>query len=213
MANEIKIAIIGTAGRKDDAPKMSKDIYWKMYSEALREVEQIKKDNPDCALRLVSGGAAWADQIAISLYMRKKAEALTLYLPAIFDYDNCQFQVSSNRMSPGNIANYYHKQFSKKMGGDTLQGIKIAKEKQATIITIPGFKERNAFVSKVDYLIAFTFGPGHTYCKVGDKEWYNAKEAGLKDGGTADTWTKSSAQTKIHISLDFIWNQLNKQSI
>ncbi len=49
------LAVIGTAGRKDDYNKLTADHYWKMV-DAVRAV--IKKEN---ITHLVSGGAAWSD--------------------------------------------------------------------------------------------------------------------------------------------------------
>lgn len=49
------LAVIGTAGRKDDYVKLTADHYWKMVDAVLAV---IKKEN---ITHLVSGGAAWSD--------------------------------------------------------------------------------------------------------------------------------------------------------
>ena len=135
---------------------------------------------------LFSGGAAWADHIAVSLYLLVRAETLHLSLPA--EFINGKFTEQENYKSPGNIANYYHKLFSQKMGGNTLAGIKIALEQGATSkVFSNGFKARNLEIAKKgsDLLIAFTWGEGDT----------------PKSGGTSHTWNASKAKKRIHVPL------------
>lgn len=53
------VSIIGSAGRKGDAAKMTKDLYWKMVEKAeLVILNELKLDSG--RVHLVSGGAAWA---------------------------------------------------------------------------------------------------------------------------------------------------------
>ncbi|HLX54502.1 MAG TPA: hypothetical protein VKR58_11200, partial [Aquella sp.] len=84
----VRIAIIGTAGRKipdDISPKvLTKELFFRMVISAdylikslytLREVE------------LVSGGSAWSDHIAVFLYLYFDYPKLTIYTPSEFTVD------------------------------------------------------------------------------------------------------------------------------
>src|SRR5690606_1280513 len=72
------IAIIGTAGRGDDAAKLGPALFAAMVRDAAERVAAF----PDP--RLVSGGAAWADHVAVKLFLEGKVAGLTLHLPAEF---------------------------------------------------------------------------------------------------------------------------------
>jgi hypothetical protein len=180
----MRVAIIGTAGRKEDGAKLSKELYFKMCGRVHQILANLMQDEFE-DLTLVSGGAAWADHIAVSLYLAGYAGHLVLHLPA--DYDNGKFVEEGSR-SPGSTANYYHKLFSKKMGRNTLPAIQKAADLGASIrVNVNGFKARNSDVAAdaKDGVIALTFGEGDT----------------PKDGGTFDTWNKSTAPFKVHIPI------------
>lgn len=190
------LGIIGTAGRREDADKMNKELYFKMYDKAL---EILKELNPTGTISAVSGGAAWSDHIAVSLFMREEVDRLFLHLPCKFE--NGKFVEKTGKADPGRTANYYHQQFSRAMNGSTLKAIQLAREKGAHFTVSNGFKERNLRVGTCTHLIAFTWGSfGGTYTK-DDKGWKSSSEAGLKDGGTAHTWNNSDATVKYHIPL------------
>lgn len=180
-----KLAVIGTAGRGTDKERMSKELYKEMYNELQRVVAEQKPRV------LVSGGAAWADHLAISYFLSHHEEiALELHLPA--QYDGAKFFGSKD----AETANYYHKLFSDKVGANTLLGIEKAREKGAIIKCYNGFKTRNREVAKADGILAFTFGT-HNY--IGSM--LPALSAGLKDGGTAHTWDVSKATWRRHYCL------------
>jgi len=80
----ITIGIIGTAGRKEDGAKMSKELYGKMYRKADAYISNLGLEPRD--ITLVSGGAAYSDHIAVSLYLDNKADNLTLHLPCEFRF-------------------------------------------------------------------------------------------------------------------------------
>ena len=133
---------------------------------------------------LVSGGAAWADHIAVELYLKGLAPNLTLYLPCSFENgkykDTGVFDFKTN---PGGTLNYYHSLFSKKIGRNSLDDISRAIQKGAKIEIKEGFFARNSSVAKSDCLLAFTFGDGPD----------------VKPGGSLDTVTK---WRKLHWSAD-----------
>ena len=53
------VSIIGSAGRRGDAKKMTKDVYWNMVDRSLCVISEHFKLEPT-HVHLVSGGAAWA---------------------------------------------------------------------------------------------------------------------------------------------------------
>lgn len=192
----IKIGIIGTAGRREDGPKMSKDLYLRMCRYAQAEINDqmlagsMYNPNEVC---LVSGGAAWSDHVAVTLFLVGTAQHLRLYLPCAWDHDNCQFHDMGPK-SPGRVANYYHSLFSKQIGIRPCQSLYTLDElitsyKKGFFYSChDGFHARNLLVGQVDILIAFTWGEGDT----------------PKDGGTAHTWNHSPAPKKVHISLGYL---------
>lgn len=169
---EISLAIVGTAGRQDDAKKLSKQHFEAMYVVAEGLIDQLKENNYPIT-HLVSGGAAFADHVAVRLFLDKKVAHLRLFIP-------CEFVGGSYRdngtgdpfKNPGGTANYYHKQFQVTTGINSLTEIQIASSEGAELIPVArGFYARNALVAKSDFLLAMTFGKGRE----------------VKDGGTADT--------------------------
>jgi len=182
----IKISIIGTAGRKHDISKLDKMIYSKMVSKVRDLVNEIIKINNLTQFELVSGGAAWTDHIAISLFKEFDNDKLTLYFPCQWDNDRHCFQSNGYR-DTGNIANYYHTLFSNKMGYNTLEEIhQIVHNNKVSIICYNGFHNRNTYVAQSDVIIALTFNNDNI----------------PNDGGTLDTWKKSKASLKIHININ-----------
>jgi hypothetical protein len=172
------ISIIGTAGRKADAPRMS----WALWLAMVKRAQELLQTYPK-PWHLQSGGAAWADHVAVSLFLSGTADSLTLHLPASFNSASSEFEGSRD----AETSNYYHRLFSRHSTGqrNTMEGITKAIKKGAAVTYSQGFFDRNNLVGKCDVLIAFTFGSSND----------------PKDGGTAHTWHRSSAPIKIHIPL------------
>lgn len=218
----IRIAVIGTAGRREDGPKMTRELYMLMYNDFLNRVieivktpkkplprppgtfspKQTNRSNPHAAypdITLVSGGAAWADHLAVSLYLavseshdssfelNSVAVSCFLYLPANFLVKSRCYE-SNMPLDPGSVANYYHHLFGQKMCADknsTLAGIYSAARAGASLIVEPGFKNRNLLIAaNCEHLIAYTWGEGHL----------------PKDGGTRHTWDHCKSP-KVHVPL------------
>ena len=174
---EITLAIVGTAGRKDDANRLTRKHFEAMCLVASGLMEQINDSNYPIT-HLVSGGAAWADHVAVRLFLDKKVANLRLYIPA--EWDNGAYATKTSpsvqnkdfSSDPGGTANHYHKQFQQKTGINGLSDIQIAKAHGAELYCCRGgFYGRNAMVAKSDFILACTFG---------DKNM-------VKEGGTADT--------------------------
>lgn len=172
---EISLAIVGTAGRKEDGKKLSRKHFDAMCIVAEGLMEQFKENNYPIT-HLVSGGAAWADHVAVRLFLDKKVPQLRLFLPAKWEdgtYNDTGIQDPFK--NPGGTANYYHKQFLNSSGIHSLSEIQSANLRGAELIEVSrGFYARNALVAKSDFILAMTFGNEHE----------------VKDGGTADTVRK-----------------------
>lgn len=177
--NKPKVAIIGTAGR-DKTKVMSLG----MWNWMIAQAKDIIK--PDA--HLVSGGAAWADHIAVHLFLTGYASELTLHLPAPIN-DKGWFE--GPLKSAASAANYYHGMFSVVINKHTIGEIVLASRMPNCHGTVepvaPGYAAmyvRNAKVAMADQLLAFTFGEGDVPA----------------DGGTKDTWDKCKGQ-KLHVSI------------
>lgn len=180
-----RIAIIGTAGRDKTKP-MTVELWRWMLNDAARRIPK--------GSHVVSGGAAWADHIAVILFLCNHAGALSLHLPAPFV--NGQF-VDSGYKSAGGAANYYHKLFSLVIQRDTMGQIAEALNRafaqgdgkseftcEPASPGIGGMFARNNKVAESEEMLAYTFGPGDVPA----------------DGGTLDTWNKCKGK-KTHITL------------
>lgn len=194
----MKVSIIGSAGRKDDQPLMSRQLWTTMLSHATLALEALVPDNQE--LHLMSGGAALANHVAVALFLNKVADRLTLHLPAKFR--NSKFVETSSKFDAGRTTNYYHKNFRHACNVDGLREIQRAIDEGAETTTGPGgFKARNLLVADCDLLIAYTFGTDTTLNRPTDSGWKDHRAAGLKDGGTAHTWNNSNARRKLHTNL------------
>ena len=185
----MELAIIGTAGRKEDNTKITVELYNNMKNI----IYSFIKERPQIDA-LISGGAAVADHLAVLLYNKDIIKKLTLCLPCKFDMDACQFEDNKNPdwfLNPGKTVNYYHRMFCGHCNGiKSLEQIKFAIEKGAKVIVEEGFHDRNTIVARADLLIAFTFG----------------NEENVKPGGTANTVAKflkkNKAENSWHVDLN-----------
>lgn len=185
----MNIAIIGTAGRAEDGDILKQESFGDMFLSVKSIVRNLNGHNPWTA---VSGGAAWADHIAVFSFGLGNAEKLILELPCALTTEGKFIDTGEKdfRKNPGGTSNYYHELFSKKVGMDSFKQLRDASNNQNCSVSIgKGFFDRNsAIAEKADVCIALTFG---------DK-------AVLKDGGTADTMGKFLKKGKgksFHIDL------------
>lgn len=177
------IAIIGTAGR-DRRPELTKKLWWEMLKDASSWFTHPNQ------YKLVSGGAAWADHLAVELYLLSpEIFHLELFLPAPLNEDGI---FEGGRATAGSISNWYHEMFSDVVKFDSRKRILMARDwgakiHQGEVGPPTRFFERNADVAKAatDGVLAYTWGEG--------------KEPA--DGGTKHTWGLCSGR-KIHVPLD-----------
>jgi len=122
----VHVAIIGTAGRKEDARRMSKALFDRMVDHAAHQQRVVWK-LPNDRVVLVSGGSAWADHVAVRLFLNEALDpdghpyaGLQLFLPCPFiltaatarALDNGSWQWQAN---PGRLLNSLHQAFSQTM--------------------------------------------------------------------------------------------------
>ena len=176
------VGIIGTAGRQEDGARLTEGDYRYLVGYIGKAVK------PNDVL--VSGGAAWADHVAVQLFLDGKVGGLVLHLPAelIVGKDGKLTFKNAGYPSAGSTANYYHSLFDKALkveSGSSLRQIQEAIDRGA-VVTFgdgtqgnEGMKTRNSLVARDarDVLVAMTFDP-------------NMRTQNPKDGGTADTWRK-----------------------
>jgi hypothetical protein len=178
-----KVAIIGTAGRKEAGARITAADFQAMYDDA---ASRVTTDTI-----LVSGGAAWSDHIAVKLYLDGKVAGLVLHLP----YPKERGQGGVITRAEG-AALYYHRPFSEKVFGDediSMDDIDKAIEKGAIVTydsgDIGAMKRRNKLIASdaVDGMIAYSFNP---------------TEDGPNDGGTKHAWDKSDIDPERKTSID-----------
>lgn len=156
---EISLSIVGSAGRKDDAARLSKNHFQAMCLIAEGLIKQLGENNYPVT-HLVSGGAAWADHVAVRLFLDKKIKNLRLFLPAQWTGVNFKDNgIDDFTKNPGKVANYYHRKFQLITNINSLVEIQSALVEGAELIPVEkGFYARNTLVAKSDCILAMTFG-------------------------------------------------------
>jgi hypothetical protein len=176
-----KISIIGTAGR-DKTKRMTHALWAWMLSDAMARVPK--------GSTVVSGGAAWADHLAVALFLAGHASELQLHLPApMVDTMASSVRFAGEYGTSGGAANYYHERFSQAIGVNTLEQIGQAGHMDKCNGTWEPVSQgygammtRNLKVAQAaDWMLAYTFGEGDVPA----------------DGGTKHTW---DAHTRLHPS-------------
>ena len=178
-----RVAVIGSAGRGDDAKFLTNETYRAAIDRCRKQLEKFA--NPAHMIHLVSGGSAWMDHIAVHLFLHEDAKRLTLYLPCRLDEEKRVFVGEKEIEFTVSGLNRYHAEFSAACGIDSVAEIIEAKKKGATLEFYTGYFARNDQVAKnCDYMIAFS----------------TAKGKAPSHGGTKYTWDKCPVPKK-HISL------------
>lgn len=144
----MKLAIIGTAGRRSDILHLNKNKYEEMIECAKWLIGQNHIGS------VVSGGAAWADHVALKVGL-----PLSLWLPA--------------KKADLVVAEKYHATFSRALKRDTWGEVLFRDHTK-----FGGFKDRNSKVAEeADCFLAMTFrGDGGTFDTIskmrGKKGWH-----------------------------------------
>ena len=180
MKNNRVIAVIGTAGR-DRTIQMSPKHWDFMCSTLAKEIQ------PNDIL--VSGGAAWADHVAVWAFGTGLVAGLSLHLPAPFQ--NGQFK--GGRGTSGGACNYYHELFSRAMDFDSLdhlrqatmlKNINLTTQREASGYSAM-FSRNKLVAEQCTHMVAFTFGKGDV----------------PEDGGTKMTWDLAVAKDRCHVTI------------
>lgn len=164
----MNVAIIGTAGRKQNPTPD----WGYAESQVDKALDQLTAKYGE--LTLVSGGAAWADHLAVQQFLKRDCK-LRLFLPATFGTEGF------DKSKAGSTAAYYHLKYWKETGVDSITELKqaLASEKcEAKCypgVSLASFFDRNTDVANLaEIVIAITYGSGK----------------GVADGGTLDTVKK-----------------------
>lgn len=209
------IAIIGTAGRREDASRIDRPLYDAMFDEAVRAIRSWGSTTA------VSGGAAVSDHLAVRAFLEGAVASLRLFLPAVFD-GRRYIPDHSVRSNPGRTTNQYHEDFSDACGIDSLGEIAEAIRRGAKVGIHAGFHRRNLEVAGAcSHLLAFTFGrsakpypDGSAFADFGpsDEGFSKAEAANLKDGGTAHTWGEAwRPVVKRHVNLSLLAREMSME--
>jgi len=198
---KIRVAIIGFAGSHltpGEKRSLGARLYADMVEQAAKVITAKWKLSWD-DVTLVSGGAAWSDHVAVSLFLAHSdtaKSALAVYIPAPLVASTGRLRDNGTgmhwRMNPGCLANALHEQFGRIVGRDTFADMIRAAEAGAVFDSANrGFHNRNSVIAdKCDYMIAFSWSAGSE----------------PTEGGTADTWFKCSLprERKCHISMQAV---------
>jgi hypothetical protein len=177
------LAIIGTAGRDNTRPFTA--LLWE--SMCAHAADHVKTHGVDA---LVSGGAAWADHLAVHLFRTGAVRSLWLHLPA--PMKDRQF-MSGRYGSAGAAANYYHGRFGRVIGRRTVEDIVESMEQPGCEFTMQPFSygyramfARNKLIAAdASSVLAYTWGDGDAPA----------------DGGTRNTWDQCMTRQKWHVPL------------
>eukprot|EP01102_Stenamoeba_stenopodia_P017610 TRINITY_DN6342_c0_g1_i1.p1 TRINITY_DN6342_c0_g1~~TRINITY_DN6342_c0_g1_i1.p1 ORF type:complete len:259 (-),score=47.26 TRINITY_DN6342_c0_g1_i1:287-1063(-) len=193
----IRIGIVGTAGRKLSGGKpMTKELFQHMLQAVTETIEGLGSEWNE--VHFISGGAAWADHLAVVLFLEKQAAGLKIYIPCKWIGAGEGYHDTGKkdwRTNPGRTANIYHENFSSIVGRNSFIDIDTAQTRGASLdATHPGYHNRNTAIALAsDILIALTWSEGNE----------------PTEGGTLDTWKKCTRGKKIHISLPELVKQYN----
>lgn len=173
------VAIIGTAGRDKSIP-MTQALWQAMCRDMRTRVHATD--------HLVSGGAAWADHLAVHAYLEGWVRALTLYLPAPLG----EREFLGPHRSAASAANYYHANFRVRARVDAyaqiVKAIQRGAKYECEMIEQsyrPMFARNKKVAGLANAVIAYTFGEKDVPA----------------DGGTMDTWKQIDSSDKVHVPL------------
>ncbi|KAI9355067.1 hypothetical protein DFJ73DRAFT_287720 [Zopfochytrium polystomum] len=170
---------------------MTRELFVAMIDAAERTiVDEWKLDWE--RVQLVSGGAAWADHVAVRLFKKHPSTKLTLHFPCRFlsHEPSPRFEdtgLGGWRQNPGRSANTYHDSFSRAIGASSLSELAAAVAHERVIVGTErgGFHFRNTKVAaQAQRMIALARGGS----------------AAPESGGTLDTWSKCKG-LKLHVAL------------
>jgi hypothetical protein len=185
----LRVAIVGFSGRSVAAPPAV--LTKKLFDAMVAAARNIITEQFGLALGsvlLVSGGAAWADHVAVALALSIDGDIrrLRLYLPGPIDAQTGRIVDSPC----AHQANTLHERFAEQAGVRSLAELAEACAGGADVRSGRGFLARNRLIAgDADYMIAFS--------------WSDTAEP--LDGGTAHVWRAARANIKaarmVHVRM------------
>lgn len=162
----VRVGVVGPARNYGDLG--TRDLF-----EAMVQVVGGFLVSLDRPIHLVSGGAAWGDHVAVSLFLEPTYPVCSLDLELPCPFRNRYVETTGSwQTNPGKLANALHRDFSSKVGFDSLRQIEQAtQDERCNVCVSNGFHARNAKIAEVDLLLAFAFGE--------------------PSGGTLNTWEQA----------------------
>jgi hypothetical protein len=182
-----RVAVVGTAGRNPVEP-LTFDSFGRMMTLAEAAIQNFGFELKDCIL--VSGGAPWADHVAVSLFLEGKVAGLHLCLPGeLFERNDLTTSIravdGSTRTDASTLC-MYHRKFTEITGIDGFAQIRQALERGAVVDSYDGFFARNAAIAEsCDYMVAL-----HTCL------YHPTKQ---KRGGTRNVFMQAKDKPQIYI--------------
>lgn len=165
----LKLAIIGSAGRTpEERRRLTSPLLPTIWCSAIGAYLREKKI-PRSRVHLVSGGSAFADQVAVQLYLDWNTPGdplgdapfagLTLHLPVPFDLDSQRF--AGDRGTAAQLNNLHENQ-QRLQGTQSLQELaRVMRKPGVTVVVHDGFLARDrAIAREADILIAFSGNDG-----------------------------------------------------
>ena len=157
----MRIAIIGSSTWSNG----TMNTFMTMCTKALAYLIPILDENKH--VTLVSGGAAWSDHVAVTIFLTLMEKypklSIHIYLPCSWvdskHYDNGSSDWKTN---PGWLANKRHSQFSSQIGSNSLAELNelyklsIASNTAVAIEEMNGFYQRNDQIAICDMLLCIT---------------------------------------------------------
>lgn len=228
----IRVAIIGTAGRRPHELARLNEHSFKCMLDRSREIIQHHFRLSTRNVMLVSGGSAWADHVAVRMFIDDMYDApfrgLRLYIPAPFAKPNTSSSssyssssssrvecphshsfefydtgYSSWHLNPGHTLNMYHHQFNKEM------------KNQCSFVD---FATAEAFGAIFD---SSAHGFHASNALVAQSDYVIAFTFGSEtctsifdaasvpaDEGTLDTWKKANNAVKLHVPMHLVENSI-----
>ncbi len=199
----LDLIFIGSAGRHH-VQAHTKALFTRMCEHAETFIQKARTSHPGKPIRLISGGAPWADHLAVKLFLDRAADALVLHLPAEFNRNSLEFEAPPNHNpKAARTLNQLHHQFSLATDVDSRVEIDAALFQGAQAYIYNGFFRRNdAVAAHPGLLAAYTFFEPSGLYTPDQTEYRTAKAAGLHGGGTAYTWDQAQGVAfKLHQSL------------
>jgi len=212
--NPATLGIVGSAGRNSDSPLVTRELYDRIVEDVAGHLVDVGTHGTPV---VVSGGAAFIDHAAVTLFLSGRIGALKLFLPA--EFIDGRFKETRD----GEIANYWHDIFRQSTGVPSLLELELAIARGAEVEVIPGMAARNGGIARaVRYILAYTFGPHGKQGNDAEPHWLtpedpgfrSAAAAGLKKGGTEGTWNMAvgpNIQAKKHVNLYSIRREIERE--